>query len=213
MVSRARKAVNETREPSRYAARRQRRQVVREYADPSRQYIRYMSFHLKPLRSLAMVALLLVFNQRALAKEGYGELSAVLNTTALQPGKEAVIAVVFDVKQGFHTQSHTPSDKDYIAFEVKLDDNTAFTAQEPIYPEGENHTYPQLGALNVYTGRAIVYIPIQVKSDAKPDDLKITARVTHQACDDNQWFRPQSPKFELPTKIVSSAARSAPTQP
>ena len=43
---------------------------------------------------------------------------AVVNDSALQPGKDATAAIVFKVKPGFHAQSHTPTADYLIAFEV-----------------------------------------------------------------------------------------------
>lgn len=146
------------------------------------------------------------------AKE-YGDLSAALNTTTLQPGQQAVIAIVFEVKEGFHTQSHTPSKKDYIPFEVKLDANPALTIYDPIYPKGEEHTYSQLGKLNVYTGKVIVYVPVDVKPDAPIGDIKLTGKVSYQACNDDTCFAPKSPKFTIATKVVKAGEPSTLNQP
>src|SRR5256885_898381 len=58
---------------------------------------------------------------QAAANVQRAELSAELNFTALQPGQQAVVAVVLDIKPGFHAQSHTPSAANYIKLEVKAD--------------------------------------------------------------------------------------------
>jgi thiol:disulfide interchange protein DsbD len=147
------------------------------------------------------------------AKDGYAEVSAVLNTTALQTGQQAVIAIVTEIKDGYHAQSHTPSSQDYIPFEVKLDANPAFTAYDPIYPKGEDHEYRLLGKLNVYTGKVITYIPIDLKGDAPLGEIKITGTVTYQACDDKACFAPQSPQLTIETKIVAAGVATTLNQP
>ena len=128
--------------------------TLREYTTPFRRYSNDMHAQPTPTRLLTAGLMLLIslVTPAVFAKTSYGELSAALNTTTLQPGQQAVIAVVFDVKEGFHAQSHTPSSTDYIPFEVKLDADPAMTAYEPIYPKGEDHEYGQLGKLNAYTG-------------------------------------------------------------
>src|SRR5690349_296782 len=66
---------------------------------------------------------------------------AVLNYTALQAGQQAVAAIVVDIKPGFHSQSHKPSEDFYIAFTVKLPADGPVRTYEPIYPPGQDHTY------------------------------------------------------------------------
>jgi thiol:disulfide interchange protein len=165
--------------------------------------------------SLLLAALLsfATFAVTAEAKETYGSVSAAVNTSALQPGKKAVVAVVFDVKDGYHTQSHTPSSTDYIPFEVKVDANAAFTASDPVYPAGEDHTYPLLGTLNVYTGKVIVYVPIEVKADAALGEVKLTGSASYQACNNNACFAPTSVAFEIATKIVAASEAVTANQP
>ena len=62
---------------------------------------------------------------------------AVVNVSALQPGKDATAAIVFKVKPGFHAQSHTPTADYLVPFEVKPAANPALTFGEPKYPAGK----------------------------------------------------------------------------
>ena len=78
---------------------------------------------------------------------------AVLNQSALRPGDKAMLAVEFEVKEGFHAQSRTPGEQyEPVKFTLLLDKNDAVTFGEPVYPKGRNEEYPGLGKLNVYTG-------------------------------------------------------------
>ena len=174
-----------------------------------------MHAHPTPTRLLTAALMLLIslVTPAVFAKTSYGELSAALNTTTLQPGQQAVIAVVFDVKEGFHAQSHTPSSTDYIPFEVKLDADPAITAYEPIYPKGEDHEYGQLGKLNAYTGKVIVYVPVDVKANITAGEIKLNGTVSYQACDNNVCYAPQKPRFTITTKIVAVGEASTLNQP
>ena len=165
------------------------------------------------LLTAGLMLLISLVTPAVFAKTSYGELSAALNTTTLQPGQQAVIAVVFDVKEGFHAQSHTPSSTDYIPFEVKLDADPAITAYEPIYPKGEDHEYGQLGKLNAYTGKVIVYVPVDVKAGTAAGEIKLNGTVSYQACDNNVCYAPQKPKFTITTKIVAVGEASTLNQP
>src|SRR5262249_39692076 len=62
-------------------------------------------------------------------------LDAAVDVSALGQGKRAMAAVQFEVKEGFHAQSHTPK-QDNIKFEIVLDDQAALKFGEPLYPKG-----------------------------------------------------------------------------
>src|SRR5581483_3939985 len=98
---------------------------------------------------------------QAPAKKQRASVSAALNVSSLQPGKSAVLAVVIDVAPGLHAQSHTPLDENLIPLVVKLDGVPALTFGDVEYPAGEIKNYPALGQVSVYTGRAIMHVPIE----------------------------------------------------
>ena len=129
--------------------------------------------------------------------------SATLNQSALRPGDEAVLAVVVDVQDGYHSQSHKPLDANLIPFAVTLDPGGAVEAGAPLYAEGQVEDYPALGRLSVYTQRVVTYVPIRVRPDANPGDVKLSGSVNLQICDDQMCFAPQELKFELPARLVS----------
>jgi len=128
---------------------------------------------------------------------------AVLNSSALQPGQQAVIGILVTINNGFHAQSHTPIGDDNIPFTLKLNDDPTITAYEPVYPQGKVENYP-VGKLDVYTGQVICYVPIQVKSDAKPGEIHLSGSVRWQICNENACFAPETKKFSIDSKIVSA---------
>jgi thiol:disulfide interchange protein DsbD len=146
-------------------------------------------------------------------KRGTPTVSAAVNTSALQPGQQAAVAVVVDVPQGLHAQSHKPLQDNLIPLEVKVDENPAVTALGPVYPEGEIETYPALGKLSVYTGRVIVYVPVQVKGDAAAGPVTLSGTVRLQICDDKACFAPQTLKWAVETKIVGAGEALQPAHP
>jgi thiol:disulfide interchange protein DsbD len=136
---------------------------------------------------------------------------AVVNASGFRPGDKGMAAVVLDVKEGFHAQSRTPTQDYLIKFDVKPEENPAVTFGEVVYPPGKEETYPELGKLSVYTGRVVLYLPFEVKPDAKPGELKITGRLTYQICDDKSCYPPERPKFTIETKVVGAGEAVAPT--
>jgi thiol:disulfide interchange protein DsbD len=142
---------------------------------------------------------------KAAAEKDRAELArAVLNYSALQPGMDGFVAVVLDIKPGFHAQSHTPTNEDYEAFLVTLNKHPALDFGEPIYPPPHFEEYPALGRLSVYTDKVIVRVPVKVKPDAPAGPLKITGSVYYQVCDDKVCFQPVTTPFEIDTTVVQA---------
>lgn len=147
------------------------------------------------------------------AQPSRATLTPVLNYKALQAGQQAVIAVVLDVRTGFHAQSHTPLDKYLIKYEVAFEADPNIEFGEPIYPTPTTEQYPALGKVSVYTGKTITYVPIILKNSAPTGALKLKAAVKYQICDDKSCFAPESPKIELETKVVPAGQTLEPNQP
>ena len=169
----------------------------------------------RPPHRTALLALLLLLPTLPAAAQGQRATveKAVVSVSALRPGDKATAAVVLDIKPGYHAQSRTPTQDFYIKFDAKVDENAALTVGEVVYPKGENKMYPELGMLNVYEGKTIVRIPIEVKADAKPGPLKITGQLKYQICDDKVCFPPERTKFTIETKVVGKGEAVTPAEP
>src|SRR5437899_2968591 len=135
---------------------------------------------------IALVALLGA--SPASAQQGHVGVRMVGNTKTLQPGQQGVMAVVLDVRPGFHAQSHRPLEETYIPTNVTVKPDANITFHEPVYPEGKIENYPKLGKLSVYSGQTIIYVPFEVKADAKNGLVTIAAEVEYQACNDSVCF-------------------------
>ncbi len=146
--------------------------------------------------------ILLALSSLAMAQSQQATLSAALNYTAVQPGQQAVVAVVLDIAPGLHAQSRTPLEEGLIAFNVTFEPLANIDFFAPVYPLAEVHDYPALGKVSVYTGRVIVYVPLQVKRDATPGPIQLKGSVTYQICDDKTCFEPQSPPIQIATQVV-----------
>ena len=169
---------------------------------------------LRPLPLFVLLALLLPAVS-AFAQQGERATieKSLVSQSALRPGDKATVAVVLDIKPGFHAQSRTPLEDFYVKFDATLDDNPALKVGEPVYPKGEEKTYPALGKLSVYEGQVVIRIPIEVKADAPPGPVKITGRLKYQICNDQLCFPPESPKFTIETKIVGKDEKVEPVEP
>jgi len=143
----------------------------------------------------------------------HGEITkSVVDSSALRAGQRAWAAVVVEIQPGYHAQSHSPLDENFIKFEVKVDENPSIQFGEPKYPPAQIEDYPALGKLSVYEGRVVVYVPLEVKAGAKPGPVEIGGKIRFQACDDKVCYPPESPKFVIKTEIVAADAQVKPNE-
>ena len=119
----------------------------------------------------------LLMSLPAMAQQSRVKVQSALNTTALRPGQDGLVAIVLDIAKGFHAQSNTPTgDNLPTAATMKPAAGLEFSA--PVYPLGLLKEYPALGKLNVYDGRAIIYVPLKVKADAPAGPVKLAGTIS-----------------------------------
>src|SRR4051812_6428222 len=100
------------------------------------------------MQRFTLVVLAIAFASLGAAPDPRATLSTAINCQSLHAGQRGAIAIVLDIKDGFHAQSNTPSQKTFIAFKVTPDGNPHVTFDAPIYPAGKDVNYDALGVLN-----------------------------------------------------------------
>lgn len=136
------------------------------------------------MKSLSLPFAFLLLPILTLAQPKHAQVSAVVNHSTVKPGQEAVIAVLFDIKKGFHSQSANPGNEVAIALVLTTDKTDGATFAEPLYPKGHDETYADGSKANVYSGKTTIYLPLTIARDAKPGELKLSGLVKFQICDD-----------------------------
>ncbi|HEX2971200.1 MAG TPA: protein-disulfide reductase DsbD domain-containing protein, partial [Tepidisphaeraceae bacterium] len=131
------------------------------------------------------------------------KVSTALDASALRAGGRAVMAVVLEIQRGYHAQSNKPLDKDLIKTEVTVEPSSAVKVGTAVYPAGEVVEYPALGKLSVYTGRVVIYVPLEVKADAPVGPIKLKGQVDYQVCDEASCYPPQTTPITLETTIAA----------
>ncbi|HEV8290522.1 MAG TPA: protein-disulfide reductase DsbD N-terminal domain-containing protein, partial [Tepidisphaeraceae bacterium] len=146
---------------------------------------------MKRFLAIAIAALVLLLAASPLwAQQGPLSVRMVANTKTVQPGQQGVVAVVMEIAPGFHAQSHRPLEATYIPTNVTVKPVANITFHEPVYPDGKIENYPKLGKLSVYSGQTIIYVPFEVKADAKDGPVTLAAEVEYQVCNDSVCFPP-----------------------
>ncbi len=120
-------------------------------------------------------------------------------------GESFQAAIVATIKEGFHINSHKPTDEYLMPTVVKFDESEGIIFGPVQYPEPRLKKFSfSTSKLSVYEGKTAIIAQSQLSDDTSPSDVKVSGKLAYQACDDQKCFMPRSVRFEIPLKIVKA---------
>jgi DsbC/DsbD-like thiol-disulfide interchange protein len=138
-------------------------------------------------------------------KEDHVTPNVYLSVDKLPAGKTCKVAIVLDIKKGWHINAN-PAQPDFMRpTEISLKSKLGCEIAGVKYPAGAKLSLPEFDEpLLVYEGRAIIRGTLKVPPEAagKTDELKVT--VQFQACNDKSCLPPK--KVQLTAECTVAAA-------
>jgi thiol:disulfide interchange protein len=133
-----------------------------------------------------------------------------------QTGSLFVLAVVLEHEEHYHTNLNKPivpeemGDFYPVATTIALPDveGLVFGAVQWPSPVAVDVDFFMTGSpikYQVYTGQAVMYIPVQITDGAKLGDRSFEIKVGYQACDDTVCFPPTTVRVSTTIELVESA--------
>lgn len=121
------------------------------------------------------------------------------------------IAVVMNIRQGFHVNAREKSEEYLIATDLKVQLPAGFTAGEVVYPKGKLETFTfSKKPLNVYQGKVILLLAVNTLANAPLGEQHIPLKLRYQACNDEVCLPPATLPLDAAVNISSSAAEAKP---
>lgn len=124
------------------------------------------------------------------------------STSALMPGSSFKIAVVLDIKEGYHIGAAVetagwPS-------KLKLSGPKYLTFDPPKYPKEtlRADSFSDGEKIPVYEGKITIFVDGKVSKKAVPGKCSITATFAYQGCSETECLMPQEVVVTLNTKIA-----------
>ncbi len=129
---------------------------------------------------------------------------APIGTIVVTRGSKAPLDIELQVNQGFHVNSHNPSDELLLPTVVHLDPPQGIMIVNIQYPEGEQLAMPLMGKdkLSVYSGDFAVKADVRIPSSAALGTLRVHGDVKYQACNNRQCFPPKTTPLEFDVRVV-----------
>jgi thiol:disulfide interchange protein DsbD len=135
-----------------------------------------------------------------------------LDSSALVPGKRAMLAVVLTFDKGWHSRSSIGEKQVATRMQApSAGDGVTFGA--PVYPPGQDKELGVNGVLNIYESGVILQVPVEVSADARPGDVTIKGAVFAQICNDNTCEPPKDFPFEFKTRVLPPGSAVTPASP
>ena len=121
------------------------------------------------------------------------------------------IAVVMNIRQGFHVNAREKSEEYLIATDLKAQLPAGFTGGEVVYPKGKLETFTfSKKPLNVYQGKVILRLPVTALETAPFGEQHISLRLRYQACSTELCLPPTTLPLDAAVNIAASASAAKP---
>ncbi|MCK5419537.1 MAG: hypothetical protein KAI93_13540, partial [Desulfobacterales bacterium] len=132
------------------------------------------------------------------------------------PGEPVALAVVVDIKDGYHINadaSQVQPFEDFKPYPTKVqvvDVSGGVTIETARFPQAKpiKVSYSS-GALMSFEDRTIIYLPMKLDEQIKPGSIGLEIRVEYQACSDRYCLFPQKELLKEALSVVESGATTS----
>lgn len=155
---------------------------------------------------LFVTVALTVANPRLLAPAiGQAEpvkVTAAASVASTPPGSSFDVAVVLELREGYHINSHRPSMEELVATSVTWIAGKDLSSGDTVYPQGIERKFAFADkALSIYEGRVVLRTPVKVSLMAAPGQQTLGGNVKYQACSTSQCFPPKTVEVKVTFRI------------
>ena len=121
------------------------------------------------------------------------------------------IAVVLNIRPGFHVNAREKSEEYLIATDLKVQLPSGFTSGEVVYPKGKLETFTfSKKPLNVYQGKVILLLPVKALATAPIGEQHFPLKLRYQACSTELCLPPTTLPLDAVVNIAASPADAKP---
>ncbi len=120
-------------------------------------------------------------------------------------GKDFEVAVVVDINEAYHMNSHKPSDAYLIPTTLTPKVPNGITLVDSIYPPGHDKKFTFSDKpLNVYAGKVTLKLKLSANDKAPMGDVTIPITLRYQACNSSACLPPVKIPVEVTVKIAAA---------
>lgn len=130
-------------------------------------------------------------------------------------GKDFQIAVVVDINEGYHMNSHKPRDPYLIPTTVTPQLPAGFTLADTVYPNGQLKKFPFSPdkALDVYSSSVTFRLRMAAGATAPIGTANIPITLRFQACNNSACLPPVKVALTAPVQVAGADAKTRTQHP
>jgi DsbC/DsbD-like thiol-disulfide interchange protein len=130
-------------------------------------------------------------------------------------GKDFQVAVVVDINEAYHMNSHKPSEAYLIPTTLTPQLPAGITLADTIYPEGhlKKFAFSPDKPLNVYAGSVTLRLKLDAGESAAVGQATIPMTLRYQACNNSACLPPVKVPVSVQVKIAPAGAAGHPEHP
>ena len=133
------------------------------------------------------------------------QVEAYSSHARIHPGEPFKLAIIVNIKQGFHINSHEPLDKFLRPTVLKFDERKGIVFGPVSYPKPNLKAFSfSTNKISVYEGKISIFAQGKISEDISIGNLSLPSVLAYQACDDQTCFMPRTVRFEVPLKVVKA---------
>ena len=167
------------------------------------------------MRTLRVLFALLTSASFIVAQPG-GTASHVTLTTRLSVDKVAKgstfqAAILLDIADTWHVNSHTPTQDNLIGTTLDLEPNEGTIVTDVRYPQGRMMKFDfSEDSLQVYEGRVAIFVSLKASEKLSVASDTIFGTVRLQACNNLICLAPSTIRVTIPFELVAAGEKTAP---
>ena len=156
-------------------------------------------------------ALALVTNSQVPSGKDVVKLEVFSSMEPAGRGGSFQIAVVMNIRPGFHVNAREKSEEYLIATDLKAQLPSGFTGGGVVYPKGKLETFTfSKKPLNVYQGKVVLLLPVNALATAPLGEQHIPLKLRYQACSTELCLPPSTLPLDAVVNIAASASEAKP---
>ena len=118
------------------------------------------------------------------------------------PGKNSVINVAIEVKNGYHIQAHEVRDEFIVPTTLEINGDPQIIIETIVFPPAKKFRLE--GAekdLDVYDGSFEIKVFFKAQNKAQKNSFPLNGKLTYQACDSMRCFSPRVIDFSIIVEV------------
>ena len=121
----------------------------------------------------------------------------------VKPGATFQVAVVVEIEEGYHINSNQPADKFLIPTSLKVESLKGLRANTVRYPKAKDEKFSfSEKPMSVFDGRTVLRFTARALPTLAQGNHTLKAKLTVQACNNEQCFRPQTVNVDIPLEVA-----------